>query len=259
MGNNFSVIIVTYNSSYIIADSLNALRNSVPTNNCEIIVVDNASNDTTLEILNSFKDLIKVIPLLNNIGFAGGVNEGLANSDGKYILVINPDLIINRDCVLGMLDFLHRSESVGVVGPKLLFLNGERQPSCRRYPRFRAILSNRLSFARSIFGERILVDFLVQDATDSRPVEAEWLIGACMMFRRQALEKVGELDRSFFLYYEDADWCYRARKLGWKVIYLPMLSATHLYQRESKQGMNKQLVWHIMSLMRFYRKHGFRF
>jgi GT2 family glycosyltransferase len=254
-----SVIIVTYNSSYIITGCLNALMNSIPTNISEIILVDNASSDSTIDLLGGFKDLVKVISLPNNIGFAGGVNEGIAISRGDYILVINPDLIINRECLQGMLDFLAGHENVGAVAPKLLFFNGERQPSCRRYPILRAILLNRITFLKRIFGESILVKFLMQDVAYSGPAEVEWIIGACMMFRRDALKEVGFFDSEFFLYYEDADWCYRAGKLRWKVAYLPMLAATHLYQRESKQGINKQLGWHIMSLIRFYRKHGFRF
>lgn len=254
-----SVIIVTYNSSYVITDSLNALMSSIQTNISEIIIVDNASSDCTLDLLSEFKDLVKVISLSSNIGFGGGVNEGIAISRGEYILVINPDLIINRECLQGMLDFIAGHEKVGVVGPKLLCLNGERQSSCRRYPILRAILLNRITFLKSFLGESILVNYLMQDVAYSAPAEVEWIVGACMLFRRDAIKEVGVFDNEFFLYFEDADWCYRAGKLRWKVVYMPMLAATHLYQRKSTQGINKQLGWHIMSLIRFYIKHGFRF
>ena len=254
-----SVIIVTYNSSYIITKCLNELIPAIPFERSEIIVVDNASGDETLEILESFKDKIKIISLNNNIGFAGGINRGISISEGEIILIINPDLIINYECLNGMIDFLSGPEKVGAVAPRLLYLNGEKQPSCRRYPILRAILCNRITLIKRIMGDKVIDEFLMADADNSQPVEVEWVIGACILFRRKALQDVGLFDKEFFLYYEDADWCYRARKMGWKVFYLPKFAATHLYKRESKQGINRQLVWHIMSLLRFYIKHGFRF
>jgi len=232
---------------------------AIPVRISEIIVVDNASRDGTLEVLENFKDKIKIISLNNNVGFAGGINRGIFISKGEMVLIINPDLIINYECLNGMIDFLSGHEEVGAVAPKLLYLNGKKQPSCRRYPILRAILCNRITLIKRIMGDKVIDDFLMADADNSHPVEVEWVIGACILFSRKALQDVGVFDEEFFLYYEDADWCYRARTLGWKVAYLPMVRAVHLYHRESKKGVNKQLAWHIMSLLQFYRKHGFRF
>ena len=255
-----SVVIVTYNSSYIIADCLTELIKAIPRQTSEVIVVDNASTDRTLEMVEGFKGhLKKIITSAENAGFAGGVNQGISESQGGYVLLMNPDLMINSHCVKGMMDFLSGHEKVGAVGVKLNYSNGTRQPSCRRYPILRGVLANRIRLLRKIFGESLLKHYLMEDANNQAPEEVEWIIGACMMFRRKALEEVGLFDEKFFLYFEDADWCYRARKRGWKTVYLPQFEAVHLYQRESRRGANKQLFWHIKSLARFYKKHGFRF
>lgn len=253
-----SVIIVTYNSSYIIAKCLNELITAIPVGMSEIIVVDNASGDKTLEILASYKDKIELISLDVNIGFAGGVNVGISGSKGAYVLIINPDVIVNSECIEGLASFLSRNENVAIVGPKLTYQDGRTQPSRRRYPNLRAIMTHRIVFLKRIFGKKILSNFLMEDISDRDPAEVEWLIGGCMMLRRGALDDIGLFDSKFFLYYEDTDWCYRAAQKGWKVFYLPQLMAIHLYQRESK-GINRQLIWHIMSLLRLYYKYGFRF
>ena len=254
-----SVIIVTYNSSYIIGDCLSTLINNLPDGDSEIIVVDNASKDRTINIVYNYNKNIILISLKDNIGFAGGVNRGISVSKGSYVLILNPDVIVNRECIDGLMSFLDRNENVSAVGPKLTYQDGQTQPSRRRYPHLRAIMTHRIAFLKRIFGEKILSEFLMEDISDKDPVEVEWLIGGCLMLRRDALDDIGLLDSKFFLYYEDADWCYRAAKKGWKVFYLPQVMAMHLYQRESTQGINRQLLWHIMSLFRFYYKHGFRF
>jgi GT2 family glycosyltransferase len=254
-----SVIIVTYNSAYVITHCLDELIKSVSNQSFEIIVVDNASTDETLGIFEGFMGNLRIIRSKRNLGFAGGVNRGITSSSGEYILLMNPDLTINSQCIGGMMDFLATHEGIGAVGVRLNYPNGERQPSCRRYPTLRAVLANRISLFRNIFGREILAHYLMEDASISEPEEVEWIIGACMMFRREAFQEVGLFDEDFFLYFEDADWCYRARRTGWKVYYLPQFAAIHLYRRESRQGAHKPLYYHIRSLARLYKKHGFRF
>ena len=207
---NISVIIVSYNSSYIIGDCLSGLITSLPVGDSEIIVVDNASKDRTMHIVNQFKNNINIISLKDNLGFAGGVNKGISCSKGTYILIINPDVIVNRECIEGMTSFLSRNEKVAAVGPKLTYQDGQTQSSRRRYPHLRAILTHRIAFLKMIFGKKILSEFLMEDISDRDPVEVEWLIGGCIMLRRDALDDIGLLDSKFFLYYEDTDWCYRA-------------------------------------------------
>ena len=90
-------------------------------------------------------------------------------------------------------------------------------------------------------------------------VEVEWLIGACIMIRREAIQDVGLFDERFFLYFEDTDWCYRAQQREWKVFYLPQIKAIHHYKRDSARGINRQLLWHLKSMLMFFYKHGFRF
>ena len=96
----------------------------------------------------------------------------------------------------------------------------------------------------------------MKGAPSKGPVEAEWVIGACILIKKEAWDDVGDFDSQFFLYREDTDWCYRAIKKGWKIIYHSDLVAIHHYKRESAKGINRQLAWHIISMIKFYKKHG---
>ena len=103
-----------------------------------------------------------------------------------------------------------------------------------------------------------LTHYLMGETELSAPLEVDWLMGACILIKLEVIEDVGGLDDRFFLYREDTDWCLRARQKGWRIFYLPNLETVHKYERQSAKGMNRQFVWHIKSMILFYRKHGFR-
>lgn len=254
-----SAIIVTYDSAQTIASCLGCLKESLAGRDGEIIVVDNASGDDTREIVRGAGPECRLVEMPDNRGFAAGVNAGIARSRGRYVLLVNPDLFLNARCVDGMVEFLESREDAGAAGPALVYPGGGRQPSCRRYPTFRAVLSSQFPFLTKWIWKEILAHYLMSDTALSGPLEVVWLMGACILIRRDALEDVGVLDDGFFLYREDTDWCVRARNKGWKVFFLPGLEAVHQYARKSSKGMNRHLLWHLGSMLRFYRKHGFRF
>ncbi len=194
----------------------------------------------------------------HNMGFAAGVNKGIECSRGDYVLVVNPDLVIGLDCVDALAVFLAENEDVGAVGPQLCNPSGEVLPSRRRFPTVRGILTNRFAFMRNVVGHGARRYYLMLDEPFDRPTEVAWLCGGCIMLKRAALEDVGVLDDGFFMYFEDTDWSYRARKRGWKTFYLPRQRAIHDWCRESAMGLNKLFLFHIASMFRFYAKHGLR-
>jgi GT2 family glycosyltransferase len=253
-----SSIIVTYNSDRTIQQSFNSLNESLTTKD-EIIIIDNNSKDKTISIIKNLSGHYKLIINKKNLGFAQGVNLGLSVSKGKYILLANPDLILNRDCVEGLIKFLKLNQNAAAVGPKLIYPNGVKQPSCRRYPKARAIFASQLPFKfKSIF-KKSLDYYYMSDLSLAEPVIVEWIIGACMMIKRDAIETIGLFDKNFFLYREDTDWCYRANQHGWKIFYFPQCEAIHHYNRKSTKGFNRELIMHLKSMFKFYRKYGFRF
>jgi hypothetical protein len=219
-----TIIVVTYNSARTIESCLTSLQIALANKKAETIIIDNNSTDNTKTLLKNLLHTEKILYLPHNVGFAAGVNKGISISKGQYILLVNPDLVIDWNCINGMLFFLREHDEVGAVGPRLVYPNGDRQPSCRRYPTFRAIMSSQIRFATSLIGNMVLNRYLMKDVSLTSPAEVEWIIGACMMIKRIAIEDVGLFDQRFFLYREDTDWCYRARNRKWKVYYLP-----HLY------------------------------
>lgn len=259
MNIDISAIIVTYNSASTIGNCLVSLQDALAGKNAEIIVVDNASKDISCEIVRNIFFSAKLLQMPKNIGFAAGVNKGISFARAQYFLFVNPDLVINRECVEGMTQFLNQNEKVGAIGPKLVYPTGEVQHSCRRYPTLRAILSHRLGFTQKFIGKGPLNSYLMKDTLFEDGVEVEWLMGACIMIRRVAIQDVGLFDERFFLYCEDADWCYRAQQREWKVFYLPQIKAIHHYKRDSARSINRQLLWHLKSMLILFYKHGFRF
>jgi N-acetylglucosaminyl-diphospho-decaprenol L-rhamnosyltransferase len=253
-----SAIVVTYNSAQTIESCLKCLKEALNFHESEIIVVDNASKDDTRDIVLRFLPDSKPVLLPRNLGFAAGVNAGITHSHGQYILLVNPDLFLNSGCIQGMLQFMKDHKDVGAVGPKLIYPSGERQPSCRRYPAFRAILASQFPSITKWMWRGILTHYLMGETELSEPLEVDWLMGACILIKHEVIEDVGGLDDRFFLYREDTDWCLRARQKGRKIFYLPKMETVHKYERQSARGMNRQFVWHIKSMILFYRKHGFR-
>lgn len=251
-----TAILVTYNSATTIESCLKSLQMALRDQNGETIILDNNSTDDTRTLLQRLSSTEKILYLPYNIGFATAVNKGFSIAKGQYILLVNPDLIIDWDCIKGMFNFLVMHSEAGAVGPKLVYPNGDYQPSCRRYPTVRAIISSQIRCTTKLMGTMPLSHYLMEDMTLTSPTEVEWIIGACMMIKRDAVKDVGSFDKHFFLYREDTDWCYRARNRGWKIYYLPHLKAVHHYRRESARRFNKAFFWHIKSILRFYRKHG---
>ncbi len=251
-----SAVVVTYNSETKIEKTLLSLKEALAGFTSEIIVVDNASSDKSLELVEKTNVADRIVRSRINAGFAAGVNRGLSVARGSYMLLVNPDLLITEECVSGMLCFLRANASVGAVGPKLLYPNGEIQPSRRRYPTLRGLLSSKIPLVTKIIGPSHLKDYWMLDTKFDTPTDVDWIIAACIMITATCLHHVGEFDDEFFLYLEDTDWCIRAGKKKYRICYLPNVSAIHYYRKESSTISSKAFLYHLASSLRFVRKHG---
>jgi len=253
-----SAVVVTYNSSAMIGSCLTGLQRSLRGAKDEIVVVDNVSMDGTAEKVEAEHAGVRVVRMERNVGFAGGVNKGIESTTGDYVLVVNPDVIVDAVCVDGLVDFLARHEDAAAVSPLLVDGTGEVIPSRRRYPTVRGILTNRFGFLRRVIGDGARRRYLMLDDAFTGVADVDWLSGGCLLMSRKALAEIGMLDDGFFMYFEDTDWCWRARRKGWRVCYDPGQKAGHDAQRESSRGLNRLFLCHVRSMMRFYRKHGLR-
>ncbi len=255
-----SVIIVSYNSLAVLKPCLESLRNQSLAHDTEIIVVDNASSDGSAGMVARDFPHLRLIANKVNVGYSKGVNLGIREAKGDYFLILNPDTIVGRDSIALMAGFMDKHKEAGITGPKLVFLDGNIQYSCRRFYTWKVLLLRR-TFLGKIFKNSSLVrDHLMLDYDHNTLLEVDWMLGACLLVRREAVESVGLMDERFFLYFEDVDWCYRMKQRGWKVYYYPDAVITHGYARESAQTViNRSFLAHAASLVRYYEKWNFIF
>jgi len=249
-----SICIVNWNTKEDLAKALASLPEG-HVEDREVIVVDNASTDGTPEMVKSRFPEAKLLQNSENVGFSRAYNRALQESKGRYLLVLNPDCIVHAGALAKLIEFMESEPKAGAVGPRLLNADGSLQFSCRRFPTFAAGLFRNTPLGRIFPGNRYSREYLMMEWDHSRAREVDWISGAAMLIRRPTLEEVGPLDEGFFMYCEDVDWCYRARRKGWKIYYLPTAIITHLIGRSSDQRPRAMVVEFHRSMRRFYRKH----
>jgi GT2 family glycosyltransferase/lipopolysaccharide/colanic/teichoic acid biosynthesis glycosyltransferase len=250
-----SVIIVTYNSAGVIGACLDSLAAEAAAGALEVVVVDNASVDGTPDLVRGRYPWAALHAGRENLGYSKGVNIGIRRARGRYLFILNPDTVVRRGAVQKLVDFMERTPDAGIVGPKLVFHDGSVQLSCRRFYTFRVLLLRRTPLGRLFPRARAAREHLMQDFDHASTRPVDWLIGAAMLVRREAVDSVGMMDERFFLYFEDVDWCYRMAQKGLRVYYVADAVVEHGYQRESAQAvMNRSFVAHLVSLFRYYEK-----
>lgn len=222
------VIIVNYNSTAYLVDCLKSVMKSLNGMRASIYVQDNASKDGVEEIGEKFPDVF-LTRNRRNIGFAAAVNQALHLGRNPYVVLLNPDAVVLDDFFKISVNFMQKTPSAGIVGPKVLERDGSLQNSARSFPTFFTGLFGRTSLLTKLFPRNPLTrkNLLSQISDGLKPMEVDWVSGACMVVRREAIEQVGGLDDRFFLYWEDADWCARMWESGWKVLYFPRAIVRH--------------------------------
>jgi GT2 family glycosyltransferase/lipopolysaccharide/colanic/teichoic acid biosynthesis glycosyltransferase len=254
---DLSIVVVGYNSRDELGTCLGSIRDHVDGLSVETILVDNASSDGTAEFVRGAFPEVRLIENTANLGYSRAVNQGIQASSGRYVLVLNPDVTVRDGALERLVSFMEEHPDAGMAGARLLNLDGTVQDSCRRFHTFWTLMLRRTPLGRVFPRSRVLSRYLMKDFDHQHSREVEWLVGACMMVRREALADVGLMDERFFMYFEDVDWCYRTWKSGWKVWYVADAVMDHRHARESaKPGISRQLLVHIVSLFHFYEKWG---
>jgi GT2 family glycosyltransferase len=222
------IIIVNYNSTddlFRCLQSIKTIDNGIMSN---IYIQDNASEDYVDRVSPKFPHVI-VSKQSRNIGFARAINKALNQSAAPYVVLINPDTIVCDGCFESILEYMEGNPDVGIVGPRILDVDGGTQGSARAFPTPFTGLFGRNTFLSQCFPNNPITraNMLTRKCDGSTPMEVDWVSGACMLVRRKAIEDVGLMDARFFLYWEDADWCRRMWQKGWKVIYHPIPTVVH--------------------------------
>ena len=248
------VVIVSYNTRDLLLDCIaHATRQVLDGVTQEIVVVDNASRDGSVEAVRERFPRVRVIANDRNAGFAAANNEAIRNSDGDYVLLLNSDALLAGNAVEALVRFMERNRDVGLAGCRLLNPDGSLQQSCFRYATLWRTIGDALLLTNALQFLPWIDDYRRWPHDRVRPVSS--LSGACMIARREAIAQVGLLDERFFMYAEDNDWCRRFRRAGWKVVFTPDTHAVPL-GGGSQSGHNaRSLALAEESHSRYMRKY----
>ena len=250
----FSVVTVNYDSWPYTLRLIESLY-AVGYEDFEIIVVDNDRQPVP-----QLPPRVRLIRNPKNPGFARSCNDGLADSNGELVILANPDTLIGPDFFEELESFFENNPAVGVAGPRIVDGAGALQLSARKELNFVSGLLGRTSLLTRLFPKSTLVKrlFPAVDAP-SGPVKVDWVSGACMILRRRTIEDIGPMDERFFMYFEDADLCRRAREAGWQVYYLPQLEVLHHTGASSRSRplARPKSIWNLhKSAFLYHRKYG---
>lgn len=244
---NVSVVIVNWNTVGLLHNCLHSLGAASTGDTLEIIVVDNASQDDSAAMVQREFPTVRLIENVDNLGFARANNQGLAISQGRYVLLLNSDTLAQPNSISALVAFMDEHPQAGAVSPRLRRPNGTPQPfAFGNDPTLRYLL--RRAFNRLVW-RRSMHDWHTLDT-----LRVHWVSGACLLVRRAVYERIGGLDEAIFMYFEDNDWCLRMRNAGWAVYYHPAASIIHLGGQSSARN-PKAGAFYADSLCYFYRKH----
>jgi len=234
----FAAILVNYNAGGELVRALRSIADELAGQPWEAVVVDNASVDGSAASVAAFAPEVRLLQNSSNAGFARAVNQGLAASRAPLVLIMNPDCRLTAGSVMTLRAVLARHPDCAIAGPRILNPDGSLQGSARGDPDMMTGLFGRTTMLRTLMPflavakRNVVVDDAIRGGQES--VVVDWLSGACMLARRDALDRVNGFDERFFLYWEDADLCRRLRASGYQVRYVPGATAIHRVGQSSR-------------------------
>ncbi len=247
-----SILIVNWNTRELLAQCLRSIYATADDLALEVVVVDNASSDGSVAMIRQHFPQVRLIANDANLGFARANNQAIAVSQGRYLLLLNSDTEVKPGALQALVAFMDAHPEAGAVGGRLRFPDGRVQGSHGRLPTLLSEIVNTLGFV----AWRSTSPADAEAAPDDRQaVETEWLLGACLMVRREVVEQVGGLDEQFFIYSEEIDWCRRIREAGWRVFYLPQAEVIHYWRGSTRQRQAAMKAELYRSKLQYFRKH----
>lgn len=255
MSVDVSVVVVTYNSRADIATCIDAIYEHTRGVSYEIVVIDNASRDGSTQLVRERYPAVRVVARTTNVGLSAAINEGVAASTGRYIVVMNPDARLRDDVLSALTNGLRDEAGIGVIAPKILNDDGSLQLSCRAFPSHATAIFSRYSLATRLFpNNRYSSGYLMSDFEHDVTRDVDWVSGATMMFPRAVFDRLGGWDVGFFMFNEDVDFCRRVRDAELRVVYEPSVAVYHRIG-VSKRAPARIIVERHKSMWRYYSKH----
>lgn len=254
MSERLSVVLVTYHSRGVLPACLDSLG-AATAGPCEVIVVDNHSEDGTVEWLRAHRPEVRVIENPDNRGFARAVNQGLEQATGETMLLLNPDSRVTREGVERLLETLGDGRSVAAVAPMLRDEDGTPARSCGRFPTLWTLFCEHLGLAAAFPASRFFSGYKYGGVPLESLAEVGWASGAALLMSRSAYQRLGGLDDGFFMYMEEVDWCLRARRAGLSIRFVPQACFVHTGQHASGGTGGRTYLYNLRSRVRYFRKH----
>lgn len=244
---NLSISIVSWKVKDLLAECLSSIYNNQWKYSFEVFVVDNNSQDGTTEMVKQKFPSVKLTENKDNVGFTIANNQAIRQSQGRYLLLLNPDTVLTPHSLDRMIEFMDSHPEAGAIGPKLLNPDGTLQRSCLGFPTLGALVMRNL-FIEYIFPKNpytrkyLLIDW---DHLDEREVDQP--MGAALLVRKEAIRQVGLMDENIILFFDEVDWCCRIKKAGWKIYFYPDAEITHWIGQSIKK-------WKFFRLSRIWNK-----
>ncbi len=248
---DLSIVIVSWNTCDLLLSCLTSVYNYSPACRFEIWVVDNASSDGSTEMIRRRFPQVQLIENQENFGFARGNNQAILRSAGKYILLLNPDTEVKSGALEALLKFMEENPHAGAAGARLVNPDGTLQNSCYRAPTLTREIF-RLFHLESLIPNS---SYLMAEWMNTTHREVDIAQGACLILRRQALDQIGLLDEEYFIYSEEVDLCYRLRKAGWKIYWVPQAEVIHYGDQSTRQVPTEMFLRLYESKILYFRKH----
>jgi len=261
---DIGIVIVNWNTRDLLRDCLRSIVESDPSVNRRVVVVDNASTDQSVEMVRKEFPDVDIIASATNDGFARANNAGLKllgvadaanDSAPRYALLLNPDTVLPPYALRMVIDRADADEKIGVLGPRLVMLDGKLDLACRRsFPSPIVSFYRMIGLSKLFPKSRRFGQYNLTYLDEFQEAEIDCVVGAFMMVRREVIVQVGLLDEAFWMYGEDIDWAFRIKQAGWKVLYYPNVSVLHVKRAASRMNPRTRYEFQRASLI-FYKKH----
>jgi GT2 family glycosyltransferase len=245
-----SVIIASHNTRAFLERCLSEIGDDH-----EVIVADSASTDGSQDLVRSNFPYVRLVELDTNRGYGAALNAGLAHASAELVVLMNADAWPRPGAIQSLAEFAERETHVGIVGPRLLNLDGTLQPSVRGFPTLWRLATEYLFLRWLAPSSRVLNAFYGSRFDHRSRRDAEFLVGAVLLVRQRLVDDIGAFDVSFFMFNEEVDFCYRARAAGWSVVYWPGAEFVHAGGASTSQAWTTMYHEQLRSHLRFLAKH----
>ena len=255
-----SVVIVNYKVRDLLRDCLRSLEHDLGENTGqlkgEVWVVDNASGDGSVEMIEAEFPQVKVIASSWNRGYGAANNLAIRQATGRYLLILNPDTQLPPGAIIDTIAEMERRPDIGALGPKLIRADGTLDRACRRsFPSPEVAFYRLFGLARLFPNHPRFAAYNLLNVDEDTALDVDSVCGAYMLLRREVVERVGMFDEAFRMYGEDLDWAYRIKEAGWRVRYHPAVTVLHLKGRSSRQRPVSSIRAFYDAMRIFYDKH----